>query len=455
MSDITIDVTPVQNNITVTITGAVVSGGGGGAGSDTTAIHDDTANEISAITEKTSPVSGDLFIIEDSAASNVKKRLTYGNLIPDSTETVKGKVELATAAETLTGTDNTRAVHPAGLKASAWYLSGTSTLAGAAVVVGTASNTLKYQFDALGTTQTDGAGLWMANTTAAAAGAQQISPSVTLEGQGWRTNATAESQSVKFTQYVVPVQGAANPSGRLTFASSINNGAYGSAVSISSAGEITALNGSTGGFAIWNGSVTLISIRASTGSAMNFTVSAGYTYEFGGGKSLNITQTAQSSGWAPAVTVTCGAHTGMTASTEFSDFVFAGNRTVQWATGALTTQRFTWFKGATLSFVGASTVTDAYNVYIDDLTAGANATLTRKHAVGIVGSASFIISGNAGSAPTNGFSIHAKDSSDGSANATVALYTEQAAEATATFTQTHRLKIWHNGVEYYLPLDSV
>lgn len=34
----------------------------------------------------------------------------------DASETVKGIVELATAAETTTGTDNTRAVHPAGLK---------------------------------------------------------------------------------------------------------------------------------------------------------------------------------------------------------------------------------------------------------------------------------------------------------------------------------------------------
>lgn len=33
-----------------------------------------------------------------------------------ASETVAGKVELATAAETTTGTDNTRAVHPAGLK---------------------------------------------------------------------------------------------------------------------------------------------------------------------------------------------------------------------------------------------------------------------------------------------------------------------------------------------------
>lgn len=34
----------------------------------------------------------------------------------NATETTKGHVELATAAETTAGTDNTRAVHPAGLK---------------------------------------------------------------------------------------------------------------------------------------------------------------------------------------------------------------------------------------------------------------------------------------------------------------------------------------------------
>ena len=36
--------------------------------------------------------------------------------IPAASETVRGRVELATAAETTTGTDNTRAVHPAGLR---------------------------------------------------------------------------------------------------------------------------------------------------------------------------------------------------------------------------------------------------------------------------------------------------------------------------------------------------
>jgi hypothetical protein len=49
-------------------------------------------------------------------AERVKQAV--GNQVPDASETVKGKVELATAAETVAGTDNTRAVHPAGLMAA-------------------------------------------------------------------------------------------------------------------------------------------------------------------------------------------------------------------------------------------------------------------------------------------------------------------------------------------------
>lgn len=49
-------------------------------GVDTTAIHKATSAEISAMTEKTTPVNADLFVIEDSAASNAKKKLQIGNL---------------------------------------------------------------------------------------------------------------------------------------------------------------------------------------------------------------------------------------------------------------------------------------------------------------------------------------------------------------------------------------
>ncbi len=59
------------------------------------------------------------------------------------------------------------------------------------------------------------------------------------------------------------------------------------------------------------------------------------------------------------------------------------------------------------------------------------------------------------SSPAGMIQIFADDSSDGSTNATLAIRTEQAAEATATFTQSHRLQIWVNGTEYYLSLDDV
>lgn len=63
--------------------------------------------------------------VEDNSATKVLVQDATGKFnwilkssltIPDASETVKGKLELATAAETLTGTDNTRAVHPLGLK---------------------------------------------------------------------------------------------------------------------------------------------------------------------------------------------------------------------------------------------------------------------------------------------------------------------------------------------------
>lgn len=47
---------------------------------DPDAIHDNVAGEISLITEKVTPVSADLLLIEDSADSNSKKRVQIGNL---------------------------------------------------------------------------------------------------------------------------------------------------------------------------------------------------------------------------------------------------------------------------------------------------------------------------------------------------------------------------------------
>lgn len=47
---------------------------------DANAIHDNVSGEIAAVTEKASPTSSDLLLIEDAAASNAKKRTTIANL---------------------------------------------------------------------------------------------------------------------------------------------------------------------------------------------------------------------------------------------------------------------------------------------------------------------------------------------------------------------------------------
>lgn len=49
-------------------------------GADGSAIHDNVAAEIAAVTLKATPVSADLLLIEDSAASNAKRRITVGSL---------------------------------------------------------------------------------------------------------------------------------------------------------------------------------------------------------------------------------------------------------------------------------------------------------------------------------------------------------------------------------------
>lgn len=89
--------------------------------------------------------------------------------------------------------------------ANAMSASGTLAILGANTF--TALQTVNLT--ALGTTPSSGATL--TNTTAAAAGAQQVSPSLTWTGQGWKTNATAASQTVNWRSYVLPIQGAANP----------------------------------------------------------------------------------------------------------------------------------------------------------------------------------------------------------------------------------------------------
>jgi len=68
------------------------------------------------------PADGDLFHVVDVSdttdnANGSSKKITYANLVPDASTTVEGKVELATDAETITGTDTVRAVTPSNIAA--------------------------------------------------------------------------------------------------------------------------------------------------------------------------------------------------------------------------------------------------------------------------------------------------------------------------------------------------
>lgn len=101
--------------------------------------------------------------------------------------------------------------------------------------------------------------------------------------------------------------------------------------------------------------------------------------------SVEFSQAARTQSWLPAIKSTAGAHTGLTASTEFVSHDFTG-ATQQWATGTLTSQRWNYFRGYTAAFVGASTLTNAYTVYIDPPVAGTNATITNNYALGVNGS---------------------------------------------------------------------
>jgi hypothetical protein len=69
-------------------------------------------------------------------------------------------------------------------------------------------------------------GLILTNTTAATVGAQQFSPRLHLIGQGWKTTATAASQTVDWITEIQPVQSTANPLNELTFSAQTNAGGY-------------------------------------------------------------------------------------------------------------------------------------------------------------------------------------------------------------------------------------
>jgi hypothetical protein len=77
-------------------------------GTDANAIHDNQANEISAITAKTTPADNDLILLEDSAAGFVKKKITKANLVGTGVDA--NAIHKNVAAEVSTITEKTSIV---------------------------------------------------------------------------------------------------------------------------------------------------------------------------------------------------------------------------------------------------------------------------------------------------------------------------------------------------------
>ena len=106
------------------------------------------------------------------------------------------------------------------------------------------------------------------------------------------------------------------------------------------------------------------------------------TFTYTATTGLTIAQTAVATGVQTAETITGAANTNMTAGTEVSDVNWNLNRTVQWATGSLATQRAVLIQAPTYAFVAGSVLTNAATVAITNApTAGTNATINNSYAL--------------------------------------------------------------------------
>ena len=84
-SEVTSPVTANIDALYDTVRGYIDVSSGGGGGTDADAVHINVASEISAITSKATPTTSDFLLIEDAADSNNKKKITIGD-IPASTD---------------------------------------------------------------------------------------------------------------------------------------------------------------------------------------------------------------------------------------------------------------------------------------------------------------------------------------------------------------------------------
>lgn len=248
-------------------------------------------------------------------------------------------------------------VNVANLNSSGYFGVGTTTPA--AMIDCTMNN--------LGTTQADTAGVLITNNTAAAAGAQQISPPIVWKGFGWKTNATAASQAVVFRAYVNPVQSTTNPVQQWVIEHSVDGGSYTQAGLYSSAST----GGNLQGWTFANGVTSTGPIQQSgTATNSNFYVSHASS-------GANLT-TAQNIIGSASGTLIRTAFYGSSSPTATANYNYSA---VQVANAPVTTAAsgthamFANFAVKSLGTVtsGGATLTSTASLYVDGAsTAGTN-----------------------------------------------------------------------------------
>lgn len=246
-----------------------------------------------------------------------------------------------------------------------WGLTGTSILTGATIISGTSTNTLQYSFNSLGTIQTNGAGIWLQNSTAATSGNQQISPLFTWEGQGFGTGANT-SQSVKYAIDVLPVQAATNPSATWRLRVSVNGAAYSDALTYNSSSTILNI---TGGQI----NATSNNLSFATGGTERGRFASG-DFLIGSqtdNARLYVLQAALSASQIPGFRLDLGAHTSLAAGSAYNGIV-NNTVTLTWSNGSSTVaiQALAWFKAPTYNAGTGNIITDAVNAQFDDPIAG-------------------------------------------------------------------------------------
>lgn len=186
-------------------------------------------SRFGASTEKISLTSGSLGFNRNTSTGAIFDTNGFAYQFQHTKSTTNTSDTLAVQVYNTAGTNVTT---------SAFAINGAGS-----VGIGTLTPSSKFDVtvNGIGATQAGvTAGISMNNTTAAALGAQQISPQIRWTGQGWGTTA-GTSQTVNFREYMVPVQGTV-PTGYLAWESSVAAGAFTNAMVLTSAGNLGIAN---------------------------------------------------------------------------------------------------------------------------------------------------------------------------------------------------------------------